>query len=145
MTGDGTKVYQQGKVTIIEYPDVYHRFVSTLLREHDDLVRAMALAQCKFEDGTALDFLNRMLGTNVTRLTPMEIGYSQLLDALNMRVKSLISQDKAQEIAQGFKDMELSPLAGMPDEVREKIEGQPLFPSWDQVEEDNERKGRKKQ
>jgi len=125
-----SKLYRFGKYVAIEYPDVYFHFVSKLYREHPDLIQAMQLAQVRMTDGSAIDFLNIVLGTSVKRETPMELGYAELLDAINKRSKSVITGDKVMEIAArqaadlylGFKRNE------------EEI-GKPLFPSLDELDE----------
>lgn len=123
---DSSKRIQFGKFTGVLYPEVYFQFVSTLFREHDDLVRGMILAQVNIRDGSALDYLNFMLGTKVTRDTPMEIGYANLLDALKQRVHSKQSEKDAERVAREFfKDTSLGPQ-------RDSSEhGKPLFPTWD--------------
>jgi len=123
-----SKLYRFGKFVAIEYPDVYFHFVSKLYKEHPDLVEAMHLAQVKMTDGSAIDFLNIVLGTSVKRDTPMELGYADLLDALNKRSRTIITGSKVMEIAAkqasdlylGFKRSE------------EEI-GKPLFPSLDEL------------
>lgn len=99
----GTKIYRIGKDLIgIEYPEIYFHFVSLLHREHDDLLRAMALAQVRFEDFTAVNFLNRILGTNVTQQEPMEVGFKILYDALKLRSRTSIAVATA--LRQGEQD-----------------------------------------
>lgn len=101
---DKTKVIDLGGGNYgILFPEVYFRFVSTLYREHQDLVRAMQLADVKLNDGSALDYLNLMLGTSVNRMTPMEVGYAELLDALNMRIVNKHSESKIQQSVDAFK------------------------------------------
>lgn len=126
---DRTKIISTGKVTFIIFPDVYYKFVTTLFRDHDDLVRGMVLAKVKLEDGSALDYLNLMLGTKVNRTTPMEIGYAELLDALNMRVHTKETEKAAERVGRElFKEVTLGPQ-------RDSSEhGKPLFPQWDDPE-----------
>lgn len=123
---DSSRIIKFGKFSAILYPEVYFQFVSTLFREHDDLVRGMQLAQVRMEDGTALDYLNMMLGTKVSRDTPMEIGYANLLDALNMRVHTKQTEKDAERVGREvFKEVEMGPR-------RDDSEiGKPLFPQWD--------------
>lgn len=138
MSDDSTSLirFGSGYVALI-YPEVYFQFVSTLYRDHDDLVRAMTIAKVTLRDGSALDFLNLMLGTTVTRETPMELGYSQLLDALNSRIKSKIDIDKAARMAaDAFKEFQLHPHL----EEKDFKDGGGLFAPIEQVEEDVERR-----
>jgi|SRR6267378_7020583 len=123
---DSSKIIQFGKYIGVLYPDVYYQFVSTLHREHDDLVRGMQLAKVQLADGSALDYLNLMLGTKVSLTTPMEIGYANLLDALNMRVHTKATEKEAERVARElFKEVSLGPQ-------RDSSErGKPLFPQWD--------------
>jgi hypothetical protein len=83
-----TQIITFGKFTGVIFPEVYFQFVSTLYREHDDLVRGMVLAKVTLRDGSALDYLNTILGTKVSRDTPMEIGYKELLNALSRRTNT---------------------------------------------------------
>lgn len=123
---DKSRIICFGKFVGVMFPEVYFKFVSTLFREHDDLVRGMQLAQVSLRDGSALDYLNIMLGTKVTRDTPMEIGYANLLDALNMRVHTKHSEKEAERVGRElFKEVALGPK-------RDSSEiGKPLFPQWD--------------
>src|SRR6266568_4697255 len=98
MNNDSTRVIKFGKFIGVLYPDVYFQFVSTLMREHDDLVRGMVLAKVQLKDGSALDYLNLMLGTAVSLETPMEVGYAQLLDALKMRVHTSQTEKDAERV-----------------------------------------------
>jgi len=123
---DSSKVIQFGKYIGVLYPEVYFQFVSTLYREHDDLVRGMQLAQVRLADGSALDYLNLMLGTKVSLTTPMEIGYANLLDALNMRVHTKATEKEAERVARElFKEVSLGPQRNSSEH------GKPLFPQWD--------------
>src|SRR5256886_5380684 len=109
--GDSTRVIKFGKFTGVLFPEVYFQFVSTLFREHQDLVRGMVLAQVSIRDGSAFDYLNLMLGTNVTRETPMEIGYANLLDALRMRVHTQHSEKEAERVGKElFTEVSLFPF-----------------------------------
>lgn len=122
-----TKVYRIGKSMIaMEYPDVYFEFVRKLFKEHDDLVRGMVLAQVSLQDGSAFDYLNRMLGTNVTRMMPMELGYAELLDALRFRAGTKLAENAAISLGKdNFKEATLfQPRA-------EENVGKPLFPDAD--------------
>ncbi len=123
---DHSRVISFGKFTGVLYPEVYFQFVSTLFREHDDLVRGMQFAQVRIQDGSALDYLNLMLGTKVTLDTPMEIGYANLLDALKMRVHTKATEKEAERVGRElFKEVSLGPK-------RDSSEiGKPLFPQWD--------------
>lgn len=132
MSRDATKIYRFGKFIAIEYPEVYFQFISKLNKEHPDLIRGMQLAQVNFRDGTALDFLNRILSLDppVTNDTPMELGYAQLLDAINARSGSIITQNMVGErAAQAFSDM----YAGY--SRPEEDQGKPLFPSIEEMED----------
>ena len=124
--GEESRIISFGKYTGILYPEVYFQFVSTLYREHQDLIRGMVLAQVTLQDGSALDYINLMLGTNITRDTPMEIGYANLLDALKMRVHTKHSEKEAERVGRElFKEVSLGPK-------RDNSEiGKPLFPQWD--------------
>jgi len=123
---DSSRIISFGKFTGVLYPEVYFQFVSTLFRKHDDLVRGMQLARVRVQDGSALDYLNLMLGTKVTRDTPMEIGYANLLDALKMRVHTKATEKEAERVGRElFKEISLGPK-------RDSSEiGKPLFPQWD--------------
>lgn len=127
---DHSKVIKFGKFVGVLYPEVYYKFVTTLYKEHDDLVRGMVLAQVSMRDGTAFHYLNLMLGTKVTLETPMEIGYANLLDALNMRVHTQHSEKEAERVAKEiFEDVTFGPK-------RDSSEiGKPLFPQWDDPEQ----------
>lgn len=132
-SGDGSTVIQFGKFVGVMYPDVYFKFVTTLHNQHQDLVRAMTLAKVKLEDGSALDFLNLMLGTKVTIETPMEIGYSQLLDALNSRIITQDNIDKAAELAShAFREHQMFPH--LPEE--DIKDGGGLFKPIEELEEE---------
>lgn len=124
--GDESRVITFGKHTGVLYPEVYFQFVSTLHREHQDLLRGMQLARVKIEDGSALDYLNLMLGTKVSLNTPMEIGYANLLDALKMRVHTQHTEKEAERVGRElFTEVSLGPK-------RDSSEiGKPLFPQWD--------------
>jgi len=121
-----SRIISFGKFTGTLYPEVYFQFVSTLFREHDDLIRGMQLAKVRIQDGSALDYLNLMLGTKVSLDTPMEIGYANLLDALKMRVHTKHSEKEAERVGRElFKEISLGPK-------RDSSEiGKPLFPQWD--------------
>lgn len=112
--GNETKVFSTGKAVFTLYPEVYFLFVKALHKDHDDVMRAMQLAQVSIADGTAVDFLNMMLGTSVQKNTPMEIGYAQWLDALNMRVKSKLAEREMEKVAASFKDHSLFPTRSDP-------------------------------
>lgn len=124
--GEESRLIAFGKYTGVLYPEIYFQFVSTLFREHDDLVRGMVLARVSIRDGSAFDYLNLMLGTKVTRDTPMEIGYANLLDALRMRVHTTHSEQEAERVGKElFKETTIGPQ-------RDSSEhGKPLFPQWD--------------
>src|SRR5258708_15940281 len=117
---DKTSIWGNDKVKVTLFPEVYTKFWFTLDREHPDLMQAMVLAQVKIEDGTAIDFLNTLLGTSVQRNTPMEVGYAQLLDALNMRKTNQASQTAMNKVAEQFKDHSIFPSRSDPTK--------PLFP-----------------
>lgn len=107
--GDETQVVSTGKVDFILFPEVYYLFVSELMKNHDDLVRAMVLAQVNLKDGTAIDFLNTFLGTRVDKTTPMEVGYASFLDALKMRVQNKAASSAIAKVAEQFQDHSLFP------------------------------------
>lgn len=112
--GEKTEKYSTGKVDFILFPDVYYKFVSELHKNHDDLISAMALAKVELKDGSAFDFLNMFLGTKVTQDMPMEIGYAQLLDALNMRVKTRLANKAIGKVAQQFQNHSIFPSRSDP-------------------------------
>ncbi len=58
------------------------------MRNHREIHTAMQECNCKLDDGTAIDFLNLLFGTRVTRDMPMEIGYAYFLDAMRSMVKT---------------------------------------------------------
>lgn len=107
--GDSTQIISTGKVNFVLYPEIYYKFVSKLHKEHQDILRAMQLAQVSLADGSAIDFLNLLLGTDVTREAPMEIGYAQLFDALNMRSTNGHSQAAVERVAKQFKNHSMFP------------------------------------
>lgn len=107
--GDTTLIFSTGKVDYILYPDVYYLFVSELNKHHQDLLTAMAMAQVTLADGSAIDFLNLFLGTNVAKDTPMEVGYSSLLDALKMRAVNGHSQAAVERVAKQFGNHSMFP------------------------------------
>lgn len=112
--GDETRIFQTGKVTFALYPEVYYKFVSALHNQHQDILRAMQLAQVSLADGSAIDFLNMLLGTEVKKETPMEIGYASLLDALNMRSTNSASQAAVERVARQFKNHSIFPTRSDP-------------------------------
>lgn len=118
--GEKTEVYSTGKVDFILFPDVYYRFVSELHKNHDDILRAMVLAKVSLKDNSAFDFLNTFLGTKVSKDMPMEIGYAQLLDALNMRVKNTLAATAIENVAQQFQNHDMFPHRSDP--------SKPIFP-----------------
>lgn len=107
--GDETSIWGNGKTAFVLYPEVYYKFVSALHNQHKDILQAMTLAQVKLEDGSAFDFLNTLLGTTVTKIMPMEVGYAQLLDALNMRSTNQASQAAIERVAKQFGNHSLFP------------------------------------
>lgn len=107
--GESTNVESTGKIVYVFYPEVYYTFVSELNKNHQDLLRAMQLAQVKLDDGSAFDFLNTFLGTTVTKFMPMELGYGQLLDALRMRSVNGHSQAAIERVAKQFKNHDIFP------------------------------------
>lgn len=117
---NGSRSWSDGKIHYQTYPDVYFEFVKTLHKEHKDLLDAMTLAQVKFEDGSAVLFLNTFLGTSVTREMPMDLGFPILLDALNMRVVNKIGESAMKRVAKEFKDHSVFPSRSDP--------SKPLFP-----------------
>lgn len=114
--GEKTEKYSTGKVDYILFPEVYTKFVSELHKNHDDLLSAMALARVSLQDGSAFDFLNTFLGTKVTKEMPMEVGYAELLDALNSRVKSKLANDAIGKVARQFQNHSLFPNRSNPTE-----------------------------
>lgn len=107
--GDETRIFSTGKVDYILFPEVYYKFVSCLHREHQDILSAMQLAKVSLADGSAIDFLNLLLGTDVTRDAPMEIGYATLYDALKMRSINGHSQAAVERVAKQFKNHSMFP------------------------------------
>lgn len=122
--GNETRVFSTGKVVFTLYPQVYFEFVKALHTNHDDVMRAMQLAQVSLTDGSAVDFLNLLLGTNVQKNTPMEIGYATWLDALNMRVKSRLAEIEMAKVAASFKDHSLFPSRSDPSKPMFDDEGE---------------------
>lgn len=118
--GETTTIFQTGKTTYVLYPEVYFQFVKTLYNEHDDIVKAMMLAQVKVEDGSVFDFLNMLLGTTVNKSMPMEIGYAQLLDALKMRRVAGSNQTAVERVAKQFGNHSIFPHRSDP--------SKPIFP-----------------
>lgn len=112
--GDGTTVWGNGKVVFTLYPQVYSDFVFELHKHHPDLVRAMEMAQVKMDDGSALDFLNTFLGTDVKKETPMEVGFASLLDALKMRSTTAASQAAIERVAKQFQNHSIFPSRSDP-------------------------------
>lgn len=107
--GPETSMWGNGKTVFILFPEVYYLFVSELHKHHEDILRAMVLAQVKLEDGSAFDFLNTVLGTRVVKNMPMEVGYAQLLDALKMRSVTASSQAVIERVATQFKNHSMFP------------------------------------
>jgi hypothetical protein len=112
--GDGTTVWGNGKIVFVLYPQVYTDFVFELHKHHQDLIRAMELAQVSIQDGSALDFLNTFLGTEVKKDTPMEVGFASLLDALKMRSTTAASQAAMERVAKQFKNHSMFPARSDP-------------------------------
>lgn len=90
--GESTSVFSTGKVDFILYPEAYTQFWFKLNRDHQDIMRAMQMAQVTTKDKSAFDFLNRILNVNVTPDIPMEIGYGIYLQALERRSHSMLEQ-----------------------------------------------------
>src|SRR5438477_12801497 len=125
--GSESRVFKFGKYVGVLYPEVYFQFVSTLYREHQDLVRGMVLARVSMRDGSAFDYLNLMLGTKVSKDTPMEIGYANLLDALKMRVHTEHSEKEAERVGKELFTHNVPT-------TRLELPGGKLFPAWDDPE-----------
>lgn len=121
--GDGSTVWGNDKVQFVLYPEVYFKFVVELHKHHQDILRAMVLAQVKWEDGSAMEFLNTFLGTDVKKETPMELGFAQLLDALNMRIQNAASETAIQRVAAQFSNHSLFPSRSDPDKPMFDDEG----------------------
>lgn len=117
---DETSVWSNGKFTFTLFPDVYATFVFELNKNHQDILRAMVLAQVKLDDGSALDFLNTFLGTQISKHTPMEIGFASLLDALRMRSINALSSKAIEKTAAQFKNHSMFPHRSDP--------SKPIFP-----------------
>lgn len=113
-------IWGNGKTVFALYPEVYTKFVSELHKNHQDILQAMVLAQVQLSDGSAIDFLNTLLGTTVTKMMPMEVGYAQLLDALNMRSTNHASQAAIERVAKQFGNHSLFPHRSDPTK--------PIFP-----------------
>lgn len=118
--GDGTTTWGNGKIVYTLFPQVYTDFVFELHKHHKDLVQAMELAQVKLDDGSALQFLNTFLGTNILPVTPMEIGFASLLDALKLRNVNKSSQLAMDRVAKQFSNHSMFPSRSDP--------SKPLFP-----------------
>lgn len=118
--GDTTTVFSTGKVDFVLYPKVYSDFWFEVNRNHQDLMRAMQLAQVKLSDGSVIQFLNTFLGTDVKGTDPMEVGYASFLDALNRRVRNTISENKIKEVASQFSNHSIFPNRSDPEK--------PMFP-----------------
>ena len=112
--GDGTTTWGNGKVIFTLYPQVYTDFVFELYKHHQDLVRAMELAGVNHKDGSALQFLNTFLGTNIDQYTPMEVGFASLLDALKMRSTTAASRTAIERVAKQFQNHALFPARSDP-------------------------------
>lgn len=118
---EGSKVWSNGSYTFVEYPDIYQKFVFELHKNHPDIIRGMQLAQVKLEDGSAIDFLNMLLGTEVTLLMPMELGFGILMDSLRMRVQNKLADQSIEKTAAAYKDVSLG-FQRRPEDI-----GKPLF------------------
>jgi hypothetical protein len=131
-------VYKQGRVTVTQFPDVYFTFVSELHKNHQDLLQAMVLGQCRMEDHTAVDYLCTVLQIpRMSKDTPMEIGYQDLLDALRRRSSSRMVQEAALSVAKDNIENDIDLGNIRPDEEK----GKPIFPSWDE-ELERQKKGK---
>lgn len=130
-----TKTYRIGSSNLIatEYPEVYFRFIQELEHNHQDLIQAMILAKVSLRDSSGLDFLNLMLGTSVGSKTDMEIGYSELLDALKMR-RVTPSSIKATEQAIGNALRDVDIAKAMDPRPEEEIGTGKIFPTIEELE-----------
>lgn len=118
--GEGTTIWGNGKIVFTLFPQVYTDFVFELHNHHKDLIQAMNLAQVKMDNGSALQFLNTFLGTNINPTTPMEIGFASLLDALKMRSVTTSSKIAIERVARQFSNHSIFPSRSDP--------SKPLFP-----------------
>lgn len=128
---DGTKIITFGKMVGVLYPDIYFRFVSKLHKEHPDIIAAMTFAKVTLNDGSARDYLNQILGTEVTRHTPMEDGFQVFYDALDRRKNNIIAQNKINETATEFAKPTQQGYRFRPEEE----DGKPIFPSIEEMKE----------
>lgn len=118
--GDGTTTWGNGKIVYSLFPEVYSKFVFELHKHHKDLVQAMELAQVKLDDGSALQFLNTFLGTDIQSNTPMEVGFASLLDALKLRSVNTSSKIAIERVARQFSNHSMFPGRSYP--------SKPIFP-----------------
>lgn len=82
-----SKVYQQGKFVVVERPEIYFQFVKKLMTEHKDILSALNMANLSLDDGSALSYLNTILGTDVKAHADMGSGYQVWYDALVRRTE----------------------------------------------------------
>lgn len=118
-----------GKMVFHKYPEEYTVFVTELIKNHPELCRAMEMANCRIEDGTAFDYLNQVLDTKVTKDMPMTEGYSILYYALLRRTSNL----KLNQVADRIRvDNEYDPFG------KKKLTYDQLFLSSEELGKDGE-------
>lgn len=104
--GESTLVFSTGKTQFVLYPEVYTQFWFKLNREHQDIIRAMQMAQVTTKDKSVFDFLNRILNVNVTPDMPMEVGYQIYYDALDRRSHSILEKSMIEQEASNISDVD---------------------------------------
>lgn len=80
-----SKVYQQGKFTVIEFPEIWQEMVLKFYTEHPDLIQAAELAGVSINDGSFYIWLNMILSLNISRTMSMDDGCRLIMDALDKR------------------------------------------------------------
>lgn len=126
---DGIKIIKFGKFTGVFFPEIYFKFVTTLMREHSDIVDAMVLAKLNIQDKSAIDYFNQILGTNVIKEMPMEVGYKILYAGLQRRAATKIMNKKFATVAKN---------SNIPIDFKYRSEEhshKPLFPSIEEQED----------
>lgn len=83
-----SKVYQQGKFTVIEFPEIWQEMVLKFYKKHPDLVQAAELAEVSVNDGSFYIWLNMILSLNIQRTMAMDDGCRLIMDALDKRTQS---------------------------------------------------------
>jgi hypothetical protein len=117
---DTVSYWGNGKFQAELMPEIYYKFVTELHKNHEDLLRAMTLAQVRLNDWSAFDFLNQFLGTDVKRTDPLELGFARFYDALGMRIKNKSAEIAMDKVARQFENHSIFPTRSDP--------SKPLFP-----------------